>query len=105
MENSITFGEVKHMNDIGLLGFIPELAEYKKMKIPKKITFYYYNTSIIVEFMNEENNELEIGKVLLSKIGKELAQICDSKPIPGFLDYVIKRWLDKGLILSSPYPS
>ena len=44
------------------------------------------------------------GKVLLSSIGDELAGICNSKPMDGFLDYVIERLTKQGLVFSSPYP-
>ena len=32
--------------------------------------------------------QLDIGKVLLTKSGQELARICGSKPVDGFYDYV-----------------
>jgi hypothetical protein len=57
-----------------------------------------------VEFNKETDNELEVGKVLLTKTGRQLAPICGSKPVDGFLDYIIERWAKKGVILSSPYP-
>lgn len=101
-EHGINFNVIKHLDDIGLLSFEP-LTGFKKTGFPKKIRILYYGTPINIEFNNEDNNEIEIGKVLLSKVGQELAPICGSKPIPGFLDYVIKYWINKGLRLSSPY--
>jgi hypothetical protein len=103
IDHGISFDVLKHLDDIGLLRF-EGLTGYKRMGIPKRITFFYYSSPINIEFANEENNVIEIGKVLFSKTGQELGPICDSKPIPGFLDYVIKYWIKKGLILSSPYP-
>ena len=41
---------------------------------------------------SETDNTLEIGMVLLTKIGQELAPICGSKPVEGFRDYVMDKW-------------
>ena len=37
-------------------------------------------------------NEIEIGHVLLTKVGQELAPICGSSPVEGFWDYVKEQW-------------
>jgi hypothetical protein len=57
-----------------------------------------------VEFNKESDNQLEFGHVLLTRTGQQLARICGSKPIDGFMDFIIKKWQEKGLILSTPYP-
>jgi hypothetical protein len=99
----IDFSSLTHLNDIGLLRFEP-LAGFRRIGFPKNMAVFYYGTPILIEFKNEQQNELETGKVLLSKIGQELAPICGSKQVSGFIDYVLKKWADKGLVLSSPYP-
>ena len=48
---------------------------------------------------NEADNSLELGKVLLTKIGEELAPICGSKPVDGFFDYVREKWKTQGYII------
>jgi hypothetical protein len=103
-EHGIDFDALSHLDNIGLLNFITSLEEYKKLNIPKRIVVYYYGRKINIEFMEDKGNELLIGRILLSKTGEELARVCDSKPIPGFIDYVIKNWITDGLVLSSPYP-
>jgi len=40
----------------------------------------------------EHDNELEIGKVLLTKVGEELAAVCRVAGVDGFLDYVKEKW-------------
>ena len=40
----------------------------------------------------DSGNKLEVGKVFLTKIGQELAPICESKPVEGFRDYVMDKW-------------
>ncbi len=102
-ENNITFTVLKHFDDIGLLSF-EALTGFKKIGFLKNVRVFYYGIPINIEFKNKDRNELEIGHVLLSKTGQELAQICGPKPVPGFLDFVIQSWLKKGVILASPYP-
>ena len=102
-EHNITFDNLQHLDDIGLLS-LNVLTGYSRLKLPKIVQVFYYRNPIIIEFSSVYENQLDIGKVLLSKIGLELAPICGSKPVPGFLDYVTERWIRQGLILSSPYP-
>ena len=40
----------------------------------------------------DTDNQLQIGTVVLTKIGKELAPICGSKPVEGFYEYVKEQW-------------
>ena len=45
-----------------------------------------------LEMPKDANNELETGKVFLTKIGQELAPICGSQPVEGFYEYVKEQW-------------
>ena len=99
--HGITFNSLTHLDEIGLLSFNYSFG-YLRTQLPKKVRITYYETPIDIEFKNEKDNQLEIGKVLLSKVGQELAPICGSKPIPEFLDYTLKKWIDMHLIVSSP---
>jgi hypothetical protein len=102
-ENGITFNDLEHLDDIGLINF-NSLAGYRRLGFPKSICVFYYGTPTIIEFPNEQSNDLSIGQVLLTKAGQELAPICGSKPVPNFLDYILSQWRDSGYITSSPYP-
>ena len=103
--NDINFTTIKHLEDIGLLSFeYSGLNMYTKERLPKRINIFYYGNALNLEFNKEEDNQLQIGRVILSQVGQELALICGSKPVPHFLDYVIKEWFSEGLIISSPYP-
>lgn len=99
----INFKSLTHLDDIGLLSF-NHISSFKRLGFPKRITIFYYGTPLNLEFQTPENNDLEMGKVLLSKTGQQLSKICGSKPVDGFIDYVIELWVKKGIVLSSPYP-
>ena len=40
----------------------------------------------------DADNQLELGKALLTKTGQELAPISGSKPVDGFWEYVQDKW-------------
>ena len=103
-ERGITFGTLKHLDDIGLIT-CSNVSNFKRLKIPKDIYIQYYGTQVRVEFRNERDNELSVGKVLLSKVGEELAPISGSHPVPGFLEYVIENWTKQGITVTTALPS
>ncbi len=90
----INFDSLKHLDGIGLLSFDPVVG-YKLANLPKVVPIFYYGTPLIMELKNENNNELKIGNVLLSKMGQELAPICGAKPIPEFFDFIINECKNK----------
>jgi len=99
----INFNTLTHLDDIGLVSF-NSISRFRRLKLPKRITVSYHGTPLNLEFDKEANNDLDLGKVLLTKTGQQLAPICGSKPVGGFQDYVTETWAQKGLILSSSYP-
>lgn len=98
----INFSSLTHLDEIGLIS-LKDFGQYTLADLPKSIPALYYGTLINIEFEKESNNVLDVGLVVLSKIGQELAPICKSKAIPEFLDYVLEEWLkrDKNLRTSS----
>jgi Protein of unknown function (DUF2806) len=99
----INFSALSHLDDIGLISF-QHLTGFKRMAFPKRISVSYYCEPVNIEFNNDAGNDLETGKVLLTQVGQQMAPICGSQSVPGFMDYVLRRWNEKGLFLSSPYP-
>ena len=53
-----------------------------------------YGTPVFLEMPKDSGDEMKLGEVLLTRIGQELAPICGSKPVDGFLEYVIGKWKD-----------
>ena len=43
-------------------------------------------------FIPPQSGPMGVLKRLLTKIGQELAPICESKPVEGFRDYVMDKW-------------
>ena len=99
----IDFSKLAHLDDIGLVKL--DLHFGITRTSPTRISrVSYYGTPLIIDFGNEEKREVKTGQVMFTKAGKELAGICGSKAVDGFLDYIVEIWAKQGLILSSPYP-
>lgn len=96
----ITFASLKHMDDVGLVTF--QSLGFRSQGHGKFATLFYYGAPINIEFQGEENNDLKLGKVLLTKVGQELAPICGSAKSEEFIDYVIEEWHKLGYITSCP---
>ncbi len=89
--HGINFSSLSHLESIGLITF-NSLAGFRKLKLPKRFHVFYFSTPLVLEMSKDADNELELGNVMLTKIGQELALICGSKPVQGFPDYVKERW-------------
>jgi len=92
-EHGITFNELNHLESIGLIQF-NHLSGFTRMKLPKRFFVLYYGKPLVLQMPKDEDNVLNIGHVLLTKVGQELAPICGSKPIDGFVEFVKENWKD-----------
>ncbi len=87
----INFHALSHLESIGLVQFGP-IAGFLRQELPKKFAVSYYGKPLLLEMPNDTGNTLELGKVLLTKIGEELAPICGSQPVEGFWEYAKDQW-------------
>jgi hypothetical protein len=102
-DQGINFNALTHLDSIGLVNF-GAVTSFSRLKLPKRLTVIYHGIVLILEFKQEKDNSLDIGKVLLTSSGQELAAICGSKAVEGFQSYIIQRWVSKGITVSSPHP-
>lgn len=101
-KNGINFNSLKHLDSIGLISF-EAMSGYQRLNLGKYAQLFYYGKPITLEF-GAEQNSLELGSVLLTNIGAELANLCGSTSNDEFHLHILKIWSDKGIILSSPLP-
>jgi hypothetical protein len=102
-KQKINFGALIHLESIGLIQF-DHLAGFQRLKLPKRFEVVYYDRFLRLEMPADEDNSLDLGRVLLTKVGQQLAPICGGKPVEGFLEYVTKRWEQYLPKPSSPNP-
>ena len=87
----INFNSLSHLESIGLVRFEP-LTVFRSNNLPKIFSISYYSKLLFLEMPKDVDNQLEIGHVILTKIGQELAPISGSKPVDDFWDYVTDKW-------------
>ncbi|HYN80035.1 MAG TPA: DUF2806 domain-containing protein [Gemmatimonadaceae bacterium] len=101
LDAGITFANLSHLDDIGLLRF-QSVAGFQLRRQPRRIVLTYFDSLITLEFPKDEDNHVEIGQVYLSNVGRQLAPICNTTPVLAYLDYVLARWAAAGIVCSSP---
>ena len=100
----INFTSLKHLDSIGLISF-ESVSGYRKLRLPKQAMIFYYGMPTLAEFAKEENNEIQVGKVLLTQAGKELVNICGSQRSQEFYEYAIKELSNQNIVLSTALPN
>lgn len=95
---SINFRSLSHLQALGLVRF-DNVAGFTRTKLPKDVKVSYYDRQVDLELPLSKENKLDIGKVLLTQAGQELAPFSGSAPVDGFFDYVYNIWVRKALVL------
>lgn len=90
-KNGLNFNTLSHLDSIGLIQF-NTIAGFRRIGLPKRFMLFYYGSPFPMEMEKDAENELEIGHVLLTQTGQELAPLCGSKPIDGLLEYARTKW-------------
>ena len=80
--NGINFEELSHLDSIGVVQF-NHVSGFRLLKMSKSLVSHYYGRRLHLDLPKDADNELDIGRVLLTRIGQELAPICGSKPVDG----------------------
>ena len=90
-KHGITFSTLQHLDSIGLIKFA-NLTGFRRKGLPKNFIVRYFGRPLVLEMSKDADNDLSTGKTLLTRTGEELAPICGSKPVEGFLEYVKDQW-------------
>jgi len=90
-DNGIDFSALSHLDSIGLIQY-NDLSGFLRTSLPKTYTVKYCGQPLTLTMENENDNELPIGKVILTQIGMELALVCQAPRVDGFVDYVVNKW-------------
>jgi hypothetical protein len=87
----IGFDSLSHLDSLGLIRF-NGIYGFSMQHLPKQFIVIYCGKPLFIKMPQETENVINIGNVLLTQAGKELASICDAPPVEGFFDYVKERW-------------
>jgi hypothetical protein len=100
-EQGINYDSLSHLDDIGLIHY-ETFGALVEAELPQRICCYYHKIPLNVEFMNPEQTSIGIGSVIFTKTGEQIYRVCEPKQVDGFYDYVIRKWVEQKLIISSP---
>ncbi|SCY50897.1 Protein of unknown function [Nitrosospira sp. Nl5] len=98
-KQGINLPALKHLEAIGLISL--ESKGYVKKRFGRHTRLFYHGRPTKIQFPQDTNNQLDLGHVLLTDLGKSLAAVRDARHNPEFYEYVIEKWFQQGLVVSS----
>jgi hypothetical protein len=87
----INFSTLSYLDSIGLIHF-NSLSTFAWTDLPNSFAVSYYEQPLSLVMKNKKDNKLEVGMVMLTQVGQELASVCHAEKVDGFYDYVKERW-------------
>lgn len=98
-KQGINLSALKQLEAIGLISL--ESAGYVKKRFGRHARLFYHGKPTKIQFPQDANNQLDLGHVLLTDLGKSLATICDARRNQEFYEYVVEKWFHQGMVVSS----
>ena len=95
----VTLLALERVELIGLLKY--ESRGFVKKGLGKHTRLFYASKPTKIGFSSETNNQLDLGHVLLTNTGKAMVHSLSAPRNQIFYEYVISRWFNQGLVLSS----
>lgn len=94
----LNVASVSDFEGLGLLQF-QNNSPFSRTQLPKRVGVRYHGKALVLEFGQDTNNELPVGKVMLTNPGRQLAAVCETSPVDGFAEYLKKYWARYGITL------
>jgi uncharacterized protein DUF2806 len=101
-EVGIDFRTLNHLESSGLI-HLNGVGDYLRTGYGQKDYVYYFASPILIEFPKPKDNTLNIGHVILTTAGEELAPLSGAQRRKGFVDFVKEHWKRFG-ITTDPKP-
>lgn len=87
----LSFTDLQNLQSFGLIGFSP-IGGYKLQDVGREFYVAYFSTTLQIRLPESSPPDLDLGHVLLTDLGKQLARLCDLAPVDGFVDYLVEKW-------------
>jgi hypothetical protein len=87
----INFSTLSHLDSLGLIQY-NTISGFIKNELPDNFELPYGGQLLPLEMKNGQKNKLNVGHVLLSQAGEELAQVVRAPEVDAFYDYVKDQW-------------
>ena len=93
-KNGIGFGVLKHLESIGLISY-GDKEGFNISNNSNKFVAHYFGKTVLIT-LPQNYTGLYIGLVFLTRVGQDLARICNPTPENDFYDYIINHWEKNG---------
>lgn len=97
----INFAALNHLESIGLIRY-GGIQTFLLEHLPQRFAFTYFGKPLLFQMTAPSENKLEIGMVMLTKAGQQLARICGATPVPEFPAYLVSEYKKKGVQVDAP---
>lgn len=104
VKGGVGFSQLSHLEYIGLIKF-NMLQGFVFQKLPKNPTFNYFGTPITFTLPKDNDNELNMGKVMLTQAGRQLAPVCGAQMNEKFLPYLVDYYKGKEIDVDVVLPN
>lgn len=104
LKKGINFGALNHLDSLGLIKF-NNLQTFILQNLPQNVTFLYLGIPVSFKLKAESKNNFEIGHVMLTQTGQQLAPICGAQIDIEFINYLTDYYRKKGIEVNSPSPN
>ena len=88
--HGINFASLSHLDSIGLIQFGQMMG--LGISLPKRSSVAYYYGRPLALVLPRHDDTISVGTVMLTRTGKELVPLCNSRPVKGFWEYVKEQW-------------
>lgn len=95
-KEGINYPSITHLDSMGLISFATMGVG---ATMSGSTTAYYHRRPIFIEI--PENATVDLGQVMLTRAGEQLARICNSVPSEIYLEHVMSNWLKSGYSIST----
>lgn len=94
-DNDIFFYGMTILASIGLVSFDPKTG-FTRSNLDQQIKVVYQDSTYDVNLPKDSEDQLEVGGVIFTPVGKELFGICSPTKIVGFPEMVVEKWIKDG---------
>lgn len=90
-DHGVNFRTLSHLDSIGLVQF-NSITGFERIGLPKTFTVLYCGKPLSLTMDKDADNKLPLGNVLFTRVGQELATVCQVPGVEGFDEYVKGKW-------------
>jgi len=93
----------RHLESIGLISV--QMKGFIDDRSMSKIGLSYFGEKVRLDLSSANKKPFNFGMAVFTKVGEELAPICESEPVSGYFDSVTKLWEKSGILVGLERPS